>query len=511
VTLPRWVLHPTLIAAAFVLEVALANKVEPAGFARSLVIAMLVGIGLTLIGWAIARDRWIGGLIASTLVVATVSIIPFFFLSDSLRGLVGQSAPVVVLGFGLFAVLSIPAYQRIRVQRKAAPIRGPATFVLNRFAAILVVIVVIVHAGPDLPGILARALGPKQAVSVAPATDLPDIFVILLDGYPRADVLQRRFGINNSAFLDELRGLGFDVGAHNHSNYVFTQLTLASMFQMRHLEDIPELAPLIGQPGGHVNELRNALIDSPGFAALRAGGYEVTVTQPGYEDVALRGAADRVLEHGEMNDIERDVLKRTWLLDPFGALVPTLFTGPPRDRVVHAFDDLARLASEPHAQPMFTWVHVPAPHLPLVLNAEGRALKLDPRRFDGRDAAGFGMTDAGFAKAYADELAYLNTRVLGAISQLKAGLARPDPVIVIFSDHGYATDVADVQARLSNLFAAYTPSAPGLLADPPTPVNLMPTLLNRFLGTHFPMSADRYFLSPSIPQLLELTEVPNPD
>lgn len=36
----------------------------------------------------------------------------------------------------------------------------------------------------------------------------------------------------------------------------------------------------------------------------------------------------------------------------------------------------------------------------------------------------------------------------------------------------------------------------------------MPLLLDRLLGTEFPLSPDRYFLSPTIPELLELTEVP---
>jgi hypothetical protein len=273
---------------------------------------------------------------------------------------------------------------------------------------------------------------------------------------------------------------------------------------------VPELAPLIGTPGWHVNALRNALIDSPAFATLRAGGYRIVVTQPGYEHVALRNAADQVLEHGEMNDLERDVLKRTWLLDPLGALIPTFFTGPPRDRVVHAFDDLVHLAGEDQAQPTFTWLHVPAPHLPLALDADGHALPLDPRRFDASDVAGFGMTDAQFANAYADELRYLNDRVLDAVRALEASPGRPEPVIVIMSDHGYTYDLDDVQARLGNFFAAFTPGAPGLLADAPTPVNLMPILFNRFLGTDYPMSADRYFLSPGGTQMLQLTEVPDP-
>jgi hypothetical protein len=178
---------------------------------------------------------------------------------------------------------------------------------------------------------------------------------------------------------------------------------------------------------------------------------------------------------------------------------------------VHAFDDLQRFAFESRAEPIFAWVHVPAPHLPLVLDADGRALELSPRLFDGTSAVGFQMTDARFAADYANEIAYLNARVLGAVRALAAPSGRPDPVIVIMSDHGYNTDLADPQARLSNVFAAYTPAAPGLLADAPTPVNLMTILLNRFLGTNYPMSADRYFLSPSDHQLLELTEVPNPN
>jgi hypothetical protein len=507
---PRWVVHSTLLAAAFVLEVALANHIEPAGFARALIVAILVGIGLTLACWALTRDRWIGGLIATTLVAVSISIIPSSSAWIWLANTFGPSAALGAFGIVLFAVIALPAMQRVRVRRGAVMVRGPATSALNRFAAVLVIVVLAFRVAPDLPGAAANALTQREKVVIAPVSELPDIYVLLLDGYPRADVLERRFGIDNSPFLDELRELGFDAASGNHSNYVFTQLTLASMFQMRHLEDVLELAPLIGSPGGHVNALRNALIDSPAFATLRAAGYQIVVTQPGFEHVAMRNAADRVLEHGEMNDLERDVLMRTWLLDPFGALIPTLFTGPPRDRVVHAFDDLIRLASESRTQPTFTWVHVLAPHLPLVLDTDGQALPLDPRLYDQSTAAGFGMTDAQFATAYAEELGYLNARVLDAVRTLVAVPGRPEPVIVIMSEHGYMYDLADVQARLSNLFAAFTPQAPGLMADAPTPVNLMPILFNRFLGTHHPMSADRYFLSPTNTQMLELTEVPDP-
>jgi len=54
---PRWVLHPTLLAAAWVLDIALANQVEPAGFVRSLLVAVAAATVLTLFAWAATGDR----------------------------------------------------------------------------------------------------------------------------------------------------------------------------------------------------------------------------------------------------------------------------------------------------------------------------------------------------------------------------------------------------------------------------------------------------------------------
>ena len=493
------------------LEVALANEIEPAGFGRSLVIAVLAGTALTLVCWAATRDRWLGGLLATALVVVTISLLPAHVAWEAVRLTFSPEVALAAFGLACFAVAALPVVFVLRARRGHRLVRGPLTLALNRVAAILVGVVMVVQVGPDLPGMAADALRTRESMVVHPQEVLPDIYILLLDGYPRADVLERRFGIDNTMFLDDLQEIGFDVAQGSHSNYVFTPLTLVSLFQMKHLDQIPEIAPLIGSPGAHINALRDAMVGAPAIAALRAAGYGVVVTLPGYEHVALRGAADRVLDGGQMNDLERDVLERTWLLDPLSLLDPEIFTGPPRTRIVQAFDYLAGLASERRSDPIFVWVHLPAPHLPLVLDARGDALPLDPRRFYGHDAAGLGMTDAQFVAAYADEIAYLNRRVLEGVRAVQSAGAGPPPVIILMSDHGYTTDLSDPQARFANLFAASTPGAPGLLAGGPTPVNLLPLLFNRFLGTDLPLSPDRYFLSPSSRKLLLLTEVADPE
>ena len=56
------------------------------------------------------------------------------------------------------------------------------------------------------------------------------MYVILLDGYPRADTLQETFGIDNTAFTADLEDRGFTVSDGARANYNKTWLTLASMF-----------------------------------------------------------------------------------------------------------------------------------------------------------------------------------------------------------------------------------------------------------------------------------------
>jgi hypothetical protein len=468
---------------------------------------------LTLVAWGATGDRWLGGVIATGLILAMLSLRPLGGGFQLGRDLLGPGGAIGLLGIFVVVALAIPAYFVVRARRGGAPVRRQATSVLNQFRAVLVAVILLVHVVPGVPDALADLTRTKATVAVnPPEAELPDIYMILMDGYPRTDILAPRLGIDNSAFLGELGGMGFEVAPASRSNYTFTQMTLASMFQMRHIEKIPTLAPLIGTGGAHVKALRDAMTGGPVWAALHAAGYEVVVSLPGYEHVGLRGVADRVLDHGELNGVERDLLARIWMLDVLAPILPNIFAGPQHDRILHGFDDLERLAGEPRTKPIFTWMHVPAPHLPLVVDAKGGTQPLEPRRFDPPTVAGFGMTAAQLHTAYGAELGYLDQRLISAVRAIQASArdGRPDPVIVIFSDHGYYYDPADLPARFGNFLAASTPGAPGLMSGSPTPINFFPLLLNRYLGSQFALSEDRLFVSRGTQALLDLAEVEDP-
>ena len=134
---PRWILHPTLLTAAFVLEVALANQVEPPGFVRSLVVASAGAAALTLVAWGATRDRWLGGLIATALILVAISLGPLGGVWQMGRDLLGGSGAIVLLGLVLIAILAVPAYLVVRARRGAPLIRHRATSALNLLTAVL--------------------------------------------------------------------------------------------------------------------------------------------------------------------------------------------------------------------------------------------------------------------------------------------------------------------------------------------------------------------------------------
>jgi hypothetical protein len=72
-----------------------------------------------------------------------------------------------------------------------------------------------------------------------------------------------------------------------------------------------------------------------------------------------------------------------------------------------------------------------------------------------------------------------------------------DAVIVVFSDHGTGTGFdsgdpfgSDINERSSNILAVRTPGHPNLLPAGTTPINVLPRILNAYLGTDLPYRPD---------------------
>lgn len=506
---PRWVIHPSVFVVAYVLNTALANEVSPAGYVRALLVGAILAAMLAVAAWIVVRNRWDAALLASTILLVAISPVTLAWVLIVLRTAIGPWLGTLVVAGTLIGSLGLVGARLLRAWHGTGRLPRPAPETMNLVSLAFLGAVIASHA---FSGSLPVSPHTPPPVGWDPAAaNKPDIFVLLLDGYPRSDVLERRFGVDDSAFLQALRSRGFEVATTNHSNYTLTELTFASMFQMRYIDQIPSLKPVLGTGRQENAALRDAAEAGQVFSILRAAGYELTMSFGGWEHVALRRAADTFIDTGELSDFERSVVHRTWFLYPIDLVWPNLFTDSQRNRIVHGFDALDQFATTRAEHPRFLFLHIPAPHLPPVVEADGTPRTLRASQYEATSREGYGMTDLQYRDAWQGEVDYLAERVMKGIDAILRSQSGREAVIIVMSDHGYGFELHpdDTQSRLGNLFAARTPGPEGLFAHPPTPVNLFTVLFNQYLSTQLARLPDRFFLHGE--RQMDLMEVSDPD
>ncbi len=474
--IPWWriPLYPAALSSALVVMIWGHAGLDAAMLVRPLVVAVVGGLGLTLLLAAILNDRDRGAMLAAILVLIVLA-------TDDRLALVLAIGAAVVLIDGLV--------------RRGRPtiVARTATRILSAIGVVLVIALTVDLAqfgavGAAVADLTRPSLPPPAAPAAA---DQPDIYLFLLDAYPGDRAASRSETFDREAFPAALTARGFDVVRDAHSNYLLTPLTLASMLSMRHVVDIPALDPPFGPVMHDWRRLRGVLDEAPVFAILRGAGYDVTVLDAGYGHAQLR-RVDRFVELIGPQELELVVLENTRLVGLLKTVAPPMLAAAARTRINEIYAATEAIAVEPRERPRFVFVHVPAPHTPWVFEADGSPRDPAVVSFGGEP----GLSDqeareAGFAQA-----THVARLTEAAIDAIVAASDRP-PIIVVMSDHGpgdgfvpEAPLTSDLQVRASNFMAALTPGHPGLMATRPSPVNLFPTLFGAYLGRDDERQAD---------------------
>jgi len=341
------------------------------------------------------------------------------------------------------------------------------TRILNAFALILLFLPLYQITASEIERYQAQRLQKQKLVSQSQVSlsedqQSPDVYYLLLDGYPRGDFINQHLGSSNLAFLESLEERGFYVAHCSQANYSDTRFSLASTLNMEYLDDgldIPEVV--------HSGAVLDGMIRSgevqQNFADL---GYAIITFESGYKWLRWE-LADQHLSPGQsretqlielgLNDFERLLLDTTaakLLLD-----LPILFesnrmTGlaeildnpraAHRARVMYSLEQLPRMPAA-FPSPKFVYAHIIFPHPPFIVDAEGRSLQNSP---------------ADELAAYADQITYLDQRLLEIVDTLIEKSERP-PIIIIQGDHGatiaYREQDIDPAQRLSIFNAYYLP------------------------------------------------------
>ncbi|HMB23461.1 MAG TPA: hypothetical protein VKP08_11545, partial [Anaerolineales bacterium] len=118
----------------------------------------------------------------------------------------------------------------------------PVTYGLNVIGLLLLIFPIVQLVSFSIQSQISQANAEKDTstLNLQPGSQPPDIYYIILDGYGRADVLEKQFGYDNSAFLNELRSMGFIVADCSQSNYAQTQLSLASSMNFDYIDALSD-------------------------------------------------------------------------------------------------------------------------------------------------------------------------------------------------------------------------------------------------------------------------------
>ena len=484
-------LYPMATPVAAIVQLWAAAVVHPGLMVRSLFLAIVVSLVVVAVATLIAGERHRGALAAWAFLVGLTV--------DNLQA----SALLAAVGA---AVLVAAAVQR-GVPWRLGPLVSRAMAALGAILLIAsliraVQVGAIEAAVDDLRRDLAH---PAPAAAFTPSS--PDIYVILLDGFPGASAGEREPTFDAAAFPDALRERGFDVAADSRSNYLITRLTLPSVFAASHLADVPGLHP--STIAKDATALRQLTEDGIALRLLGDAGYERIGVASGYSDLGPN-RLDRQIVPPQIEEFEAAVLRTIGAGEILDVIAPDLGPSQKRQRVDDTFAALRAIATEPHERPRFVFVHVPAPHGPWVSTADGAPVAGASRLGEFNPA----VTDIAAAqREFYGYATFVGRQTIEAIDAVLT-TSDKDPVIALFSDHGPDVEFdshdplsSDLEERTSNLLAIRAPGHADVIPDDATPVNLFRYVLNPYLGTDLPLQPDTIWAWRTGSSILDYIEV----
>lgn len=278
-------------------------------------------------------------------------------------------------------------------------------------------------------------------------TELPDIYLIIMDEYPGLSSMEANFGYDNSDFVTSLEELGFYVSGDTYGSYPRTAMVLTSVLNMQYIDpnlDSSEIKDVWYQNssvGRHMQEL--------GYTYVHIGSGWFGTSENYYADINFikKPTFLEALTHHKV-DWERNL--------PFQ---------------IETVEDLARVP-----QSTFVVMHSLGCHLPQMFSNPGDT-GLDPAILQAR---------------------YMNTLMLDTLKTILTRSSVP-PIIILMSDTGQFIDSPDLSdeqiiARLNTIEAFYLP---GLTEEQKssfgTPVNIFSNLFNYYFDGNYSTLPEKYY------------------
>jgi len=495
------VLHPIFFAVFPIIFLFNNNRSGSLAF-RQVLIPLFIALAASLLLWGLLnlayRNPRKSGLIGSLVVLLFFS---FGHFHTALVGITVAGLRVWQYRYLLSAyviIMIIAVFWTVKTSRKLEKL----TTVLNLVAVFLVALSFFNIAVYSIRGATTiRMLGKterKNFLETAPRDDYPDIYYIVTDAYAHAHTLRMAYNYDNSDFINFLEKKGFYVAAESFSNYVFTALSLPSSLNYEYLDYLWDG----GEDSSEIWSALNYLIENNKVVRfLKNRDYKFVHFDSGWSINERNRHADLHLRYGYTNEFAV-VLAQTTLLLPFRRAL-NLFAADHRKRILGIFAGIAEVQQKVPG-PKFVFAHVVCPRGPFVFGPAGEERNLD-----------WGiLSPEGRRQAYADQVAFVNLKLIELLKVLIPSSDRP-PIVIIQADHGHIP-VEDLtgeptdrylRERLRILNAYFLPyGGEEMLYPSISPVNTFRLIFNYYFGTDFPLLPDRCYYNASGYDFVDVTD-----
>lgn|GEM_PF-1488635 len=445
--------------------------------------------------------------ILTTIASTMFFTLTYIFLGDKAVGLINTAgaaelyrASIIPLFAVCWALLLALAGVTIFTKRSLKLV----TRILNEaglFLFVLEILVVIAHSAqvhftwmPSVEKVYSSAdqrQYEKALAGAAGCKSRPDVYFILLDEFPSRQVLKRFFNYDNEKFREELRKRGFVVARDSHSNYPRTMLTLSSMMNMTHLQ---ELATICGADTTDWSVLVEMIRDSRIDRLFRKAGYQTVLYGSG---ASPTGWNPRMSENHPctlMNWLSMKLLQSS-----LPGLLPGSFEWFNDDMRAQRLCGLNGLKQGPSSpSPRFVFAHFLLPHEPFIFGPDGETVHI-PEEVIGE--TWHPRTREGFK----NQTIFVETAILGVVDEI-IKKSKVQPVIIIQGDHGpnstgsitTPTPNDNVLVERYGVLSAYLVPEPvrDSIYDTITPINIFRLLSNHLFGSAYELAQDRMYYTP---------------
>ncbi len=364
----------------------------------------------------------------------------------------------------------------------------PLRFLL--FLKVMLLTLIVYEAGI----LLINATSGKKGRSVAPfvtytsGARLPDVYLIVMDEYAGAESLQQ-FHVDNSSFLNDLKGQGFRITKNARSNYSYTVPSVASFLNGEFIP-MPKKNSLFGSERYKIaiekiyNNKTASSFQSWGYRLHNYSPFPFQKSENSYQNWFIPVGSRVLISMSILDDLYElmpmFIARRFATDENFGKLIEKK-TSNNRKILV----DVLKSSSGKSKTPNFYYVHLMMPHAGYAYTRDGKVNIKFMRDFQ--------LTEEKKQQAYIDYLLYANTVMSPFLKNLKQ-LTNNEAVILVISDHG-ARDLAKTigsSASFNSFQAMFWPShyKTDLFYDGMSNVNLMPLVFSTISGVKIPLQKD---------------------